>query len=102
MPVGCLRHTAIDDAFTASSRSIAPVLEALGQQAMSIAGRPEQFDDDTAPAPKHEHVSAERIIGQRRINLRGEPIETGTYDGDPRRDPDAWAGRRPIRCADLR
>src|SRR5471030_600624 len=70
-------------------------LQALGQQAQSIAVPPKQFHPVAPLAAKHEHLSGEGILGQCFLNQGSQAIEAFTQVGHPGSDPDPRARWQP-------
>jgi hypothetical protein len=50
-------------------------LTALGNQAQAIPAPPQNLDAISGTAPKHDRLTGERILGQLRLDDRGEPIK---------------------------
>src|SRR6202051_4248601 len=51
-------------------------LQALGEQAQTIAIPPKKFYDVASSSAEHKHVSGERLLMQHVLHLRTQSIET--------------------------
>src|ERR1035441_2836954 len=63
-------------------------LQAFGEQAESVPIPPQHFDQITAPAAKHKHVTREWALLQPRLHQRTQPLEATPHVGYSGRDPD--------------